>query len=203
MLIASDVAARGLDIPAVSHIFNFDVPFQPDDYVHRIGRTGRAGRIGHAFMLVGARDEKCVAAIEKLIGLPIARRAMEGLPEEAPRPERTRDARGRGRERQHGQGRERHGKSGRSEHKPRHETVRHDSATAAPAEERAATPRDSAPAQYPRPAQPGEKARAAQARRKSRRFLQLRLEPAARLLAAAGPSSPKTDEKLAAAESES
>ena len=64
LLIASDVAARGLDIPAVSHIFNFDVPFQPDDYVHRIGRTGRAGRTGHAFMLVGSRDEKCVAAIE-------------------------------------------------------------------------------------------------------------------------------------------
>ena len=48
LLVASDVAARGLDIPAVSHIFNFDVPFHPDDYVHRIGRTGRAGRTGHA-----------------------------------------------------------------------------------------------------------------------------------------------------------
>ena len=107
LLIASDVAARGLDIPAVSHVFNFDVPFQPDDYVHRIGRTGRAGRSGHAFMLVGARDEKCVAAIERLMGSPIPRRAMEGLPEETPKPERSRESRGRGRERTRGRGRER------------------------------------------------------------------------------------------------
>jgi superfamily II DNA/RNA helicase len=107
LLIASDVAARGLDIPAVSHVFNFDVPFQPDDYVHRIGRTGRAGRIGHAFMLVGARDEKSVAAIERLMGSPIPRRAMEGLPEETPKPERARDGRSRGRERTRGRTRER------------------------------------------------------------------------------------------------
>ena len=77
LLVASDVAARGLDIPAVSHIFNFDVPFQADDYVHRIGRTGRAGRTGHAFMLVTRRDEKSFAAIEKLTGLTIARRTMD------------------------------------------------------------------------------------------------------------------------------
>src|SRR5207237_192690 len=87
ILVASDVAARGLDIPAVSHIFNFDVPFQPDDYIHRIGRTGRAGREGHAFMLVSRADEKYVTAIEKLTGLTIERRAMEGLPEELPRSE--------------------------------------------------------------------------------------------------------------------
>ena len=55
LLVASDVAARGLDIPAVSHIFNYDTPFHADDYVHRIGRTGRAGRSGHAFMLVDRR----------------------------------------------------------------------------------------------------------------------------------------------------
>ena len=112
VLVASDVAARGLDIPAVSHIFNFDVPFQPDDYIHRIGRTGRAGRSGHAFMLVGGRDEKCVAAIEKLTGMPIPRRAMEGLPEEMPRPKTARDSRGRGRDRDRsrsGDRRERHG----------------------------------------------------------------------------------------------
>ena len=60
LLVASDVAARGLDIPAVSHVFNFDVPFHADDYVHRIGRTGRAGRTGDAFTLVGAprREER-------------------------------------------------------------------------------------------------------------------------------------------------
>src|SRR5258706_2797427 len=88
LLVASDVAARGLDIPAVGHIFNFDVPFQAEDYVHRIGRTGRAGRVGHALMLVGRRDEKNVAAIEKLIGQPITRTIMEGLPEEHESPQR-------------------------------------------------------------------------------------------------------------------
>ncbi len=72
LLVASDVAARGLDILDVSHIYNFDVPFHPDDYVHRIGRTGRAGRSGTAITLVaGANDAKAVAAIEKLIGQPI------------------------------------------------------------------------------------------------------------------------------------
>jgi superfamily II DNA/RNA helicase len=71
LLIASDVAARGLDIPDVSHVFNFDVPHHPDDYVHRIGRTGRAGRSGTAITLVAPIDSKAVAAIEKLIGQPI------------------------------------------------------------------------------------------------------------------------------------
>jgi superfamily II DNA/RNA helicase len=65
------VAARGLDIPAVSHIFNFDVPHHPDDYVHRIGRTGRAGLSGTAITLVAPIDSKAVSAIEKLIGQPI------------------------------------------------------------------------------------------------------------------------------------
>jgi len=79
LLVASDVAARGLDIPDVSHIYNFDVPFHPDDYVHRIGRTGRAGRSGTAITIVaGANDTKAVAAIEKLIGQPIP--VMEKLP---------------------------------------------------------------------------------------------------------------------------
>ena len=79
LLVASDVAARGLDIPDVSHIYNFDVPFHPDDYVHRIGRTGRAGRSGTAITIVaGANDAKAVAAIKKLIGQPIP--VMEKLP---------------------------------------------------------------------------------------------------------------------------
>ncbi|QFU16371.1 DEAD/DEAH box helicase [Microvirga thermotolerans] len=71
LLVASDVAARGLDIPAVSHVFNYDVPHHAEDYVHRIGRTGRAGRTGFAFTLVGPGDEKSLAAIEKLIGQSI------------------------------------------------------------------------------------------------------------------------------------
>jgi len=74
LLVASDVAARGLDIPAVSHIFNFDVPHHADDYVHRIGRTARAGRTGTAISIVTPLDQKSMAAIEKLIGqsIPIA-----------------------------------------------------------------------------------------------------------------------------------
>src|SRR5256885_6530406 len=56
LLVASDVAARGLDIPAVSHVFNFDVPHHPDDYVHRIGRTRRAGRTGTAITIGGPAD---------------------------------------------------------------------------------------------------------------------------------------------------
>jgi superfamily II DNA/RNA helicase len=68
ILVASDVAARGLDIPDVSHVFNYDVPHHAEDYVHRIGRTGRAGRAGASFTLVTKHDEKSVAAIIKLIG---------------------------------------------------------------------------------------------------------------------------------------
>ncbi len=68
LLICSDVAARGLDIKGVSHVFNFDIPMHPDDYVHRIGRTGRAGMSGRAFTFVsGEDDEKRLANIEKLI----------------------------------------------------------------------------------------------------------------------------------------
>ena len=66
-LIASDVAARGLDIPEVSHVFNYDVPIHAEDYVHRVGRTGRAGREGHAFTLATNAEAKYVKAIELLI----------------------------------------------------------------------------------------------------------------------------------------
>ncbi|MFZ5708548.1 MAG: DEAD/DEAH box helicase [Pseudomonadota bacterium] len=72
-LVASDVAARGLDIPAVSHIFNFDVPSHAEDYIHRIGRTGRAGRTGVAITLATAADQKYLDAIEALVKMPIPR----------------------------------------------------------------------------------------------------------------------------------
>ncbi|GJD53545.1 ATP-dependent RNA helicase RhlE [Methylobacterium crusticola] len=96
LLVASDVAARGLDIPAVSHVFNFDVPHHAEDYVHRIGRTGRAGRSGRALTLVGRGDEKSLAAIETLIGQPIAwlDGDLSALPDEEPG--ETRERRGRG-----------------------------------------------------------------------------------------------------------
>src|ERR1700749_1859618 len=73
LLVASDVAARGLDIPAVTHVFNFDVPHHADHYVHRIGRTGRAGRAGTAISIVTPLDQKSMAAIEKLTGQTIPR----------------------------------------------------------------------------------------------------------------------------------
>jgi superfamily II DNA/RNA helicase len=76
LLVASDVAARGLDIPDVSHVFNFDVPTHAEDYVHRIGRTGRAGRSGAAFTLLTREDGKYLAGIEKLIGTTIPVRGV-------------------------------------------------------------------------------------------------------------------------------
>ena len=81
LLVASDVAARGLDIPATSHVFNFDVPHHADDYVHRIGRTGRAGRAGTAISIVTPLDQKSMAAIEKLIGqtIPPRRRQLSSV----------------------------------------------------------------------------------------------------------------------------
>ncbi len=72
-LVASDVAARGLDVPAVSHVFNFDVPSHAEDYVHRIGRTGRAGRDGKAIMICTARDDKNLADVERLVQREIPR----------------------------------------------------------------------------------------------------------------------------------
>lgn len=75
ILVASDVAARGLDIKGVSHVFNFDAPWHPDDYVHRIGRTGRAGATGVAYTLIGKDDEENIDNIEKLTGQKIPRLA--------------------------------------------------------------------------------------------------------------------------------
>jgi len=83
LLVASDVAARGLDIPAVSHIFNFDVPTHAEDYIHRIGRTGRAGLSGTAITIATPIDRKYVAAIEKLIGAPIEEIPVEASDERA------------------------------------------------------------------------------------------------------------------------
>jgi superfamily II DNA/RNA helicase len=79
LLVASDVAARGLDIAFLSHVFNFDVPINAEDYVHRIGRTGRAGREGRAFTLAAPEDGLLVSAIEKLIGKEIPRLTVEGI----------------------------------------------------------------------------------------------------------------------------
>jgi len=96
LLVASDVAARGLDVPSVSHVFNYDVPSHAEDYVHRIGRTGRAGRSGKAIMICEPRDEKNLAAVEHLIQKEIPRVALEtaaaasATDDQAPKPKRAR-----------------------------------------------------------------------------------------------------------------
>jgi superfamily II DNA/RNA helicase len=89
VLVASDVAARGLDVKGVSHVINFDVPWQPDDYIHRIGRTGRAGMTGIAITLATREDGEAIGRIEKLIGHKIPRAAGKPVEEaaESKRPE--------------------------------------------------------------------------------------------------------------------
>ncbi len=78
LLVASDVAARGLDVKGVSHVFNFDTPWHPDDYVHRIGRTGRAGATGRAFTFVAPEDAEAIENVEKLTGGKIPVYVMAG-----------------------------------------------------------------------------------------------------------------------------
>ena len=133
LLVASDVAARGLDIPIVSHVFNFDVPHHADDYVHRIGRTGRAGRAGTAISIVTSLDTKSIAAIERLIGQPIPRAegdfsvsteaAVDG---DAPREHRSREGSREGSRggRKPRRGGEREPRQG-GEREPRHSEARH------------------------------------------------------------------------------
>jgi len=84
LLVASDVAARGLDIPAVSHVFNFDMPTHAEDYIHRIGRTGRAGRLGTSISLASSADGKYLDAIVKLIQKDIPVMTLDGAPKDEP-----------------------------------------------------------------------------------------------------------------------
>jgi superfamily II DNA/RNA helicase len=144
LLIASDVAARGLDIPDVSHIFNFDVPHHADDYVHRIGRTGRAGKTGTAYTIVGPGDSRAVAEIEKLIGQSIPwadALPVEAASADAPPPLHT-DSRHQAREPQ---------REGRGGSRTRHRGHRSGEPRAPREEERAAPEQLQAPpAQAPR-----------------------------------------------------
>ena len=79
ILVATDVAARGLDIPEVALVVNFDVPRDPDDYIHRVGRTARAGRVGTSVTLIGQRDVDLVHAIEERVGSSMAEYEEEGV----------------------------------------------------------------------------------------------------------------------------
>ncbi len=96
MLVCSDVAARGIDIGGLSHVFNFDVPIHAEDYVHRIGRTGRAGRSGHAYTIASPDDRGFVEAIEKLTGHAIPPLGVDGIAS-AEWSDEPRGRRGRGR----------------------------------------------------------------------------------------------------------
>jgi superfamily II DNA/RNA helicase len=120
ILVASDVAARGLDIDDITHVFNFDVPYNAEDYVHRIGRTGRAGRSGRAFTLMTPDDGRNVGAIERLIRRSIARHNVdlpEGEPHEGGPPERRHAERGHRRPR----GPDRHARAQPEREEPRGE----------------------------------------------------------------------------------
>ncbi len=127
VLVASDVAARGLDVKGVSHVINFDVPWQPDDYIHRIGRTGRAGMKGIAITLATREDSEAVSAIEKLVGHKIPRvKGDEPAETAAPEPaaEEKREARPKRAERKPREERPERPRRTTQEDQPRHEEPR-------------------------------------------------------------------------------
>jgi superfamily II DNA/RNA helicase len=108
VLVATDVAARGLDIVELPVVINYDVPFQSEDYVHRIGRTGRAGASGLTIMLMTGSDERAVAGIERLTKQQFEVRTLTGIERPRQRPERDRgEGRDRGETRHRGEGRDR------------------------------------------------------------------------------------------------
>ncbi len=129
ILVASDVAARGLDIKGVSHVFNFDAPWHPDDYVHRIGRTGRAGAKGVAYTFVTSEDAEAIDNIQKLIGTKIPYADLPGA---------SGNAVSDGQEEKPAKGRSRRGSSRKDEREPaRAETPRAEQRTRPSREERA------------------------------------------------------------------
>jgi len=79
VLVATDIAARGIDVEGISHVINYDVPQQAEDYVHRIGRTGRAEAVGNAFTFVAPDDERMVHRIEYVLGQKLPRRQVDGI----------------------------------------------------------------------------------------------------------------------------
>jgi superfamily II DNA/RNA helicase len=151
LLIASDVAARGLDIPAVSHIFNFDVPHHPDDYVHRIGRTGRAGLSGTAITLVAPIDNKAVSAIERLTGqtipwagTPAPAESRDSRPHDSGRPQHNGG-------RDHGEHQPQHRQDQPRQEHPRHESPRQEQPRQAQSRQNQAAGRTEPPRQRAAP----------------------------------------------------
>src|SRR5213078_1500727 len=98
VLVATDIAARGIDVDGISHVVNYDFPMHPEDYVHRIGRTGRAQAIGDAISFITPEDHGPLRSLERFIGRGIVRKRAEGFDYKAPAP--PRDERGRGQRRQ-------------------------------------------------------------------------------------------------------
>ena len=163
LLVASDVAARGLDIPDVSHVFNYDVPHHADDYVHRIGRTGRAGKSGQTFMIATPADARTLDKVIKLIGeTPEELKIDLNWDEARERGERQRkNSPERGAKGGRGRDRERPSRGGGD--RPRRTEVAAESAPAveadAPAPEVARPPREPRPARAPRSETPAVSAR--------------------------------------------
>jgi superfamily II DNA/RNA helicase len=169
ILVASDVAARGLDIKGVSHVFNYDVPWQPDDYIHRIGRTGRAGKTGTAITLVTGADTEALETIEKLIGskiptldAPVRGAAAPAAPaEEAPAEEaRTEEPPKRAR-RERRPRREERAEARQEAHPAPHPAGAEPvearvEERSAPREDRSEAPREAEPARHPARAEPVE-----------------------------------------------
>jgi ATP-dependent RNA helicase RhlE len=87
-MVATDIAARGLDVEGISHVINYDMPATADDYIHRIGRTGRAEHTGDAFTLVAPDDKDMVRSLEKIMGKPLPHLTLAGFDYMAPAPER-------------------------------------------------------------------------------------------------------------------
>jgi superfamily II DNA/RNA helicase len=158
LLAASDVAARGLDIPDVSHIFNFDLPWQSDDYVHRIGRTGRAGKEGNSLSLVTPDELKSLRDIEKMLGEPVVWLGAEPSAEDYAQAGKRKRRGGRGAPRGRGSAAAGHaedkGRQGRGERRPRprpHERQEAKEGRAERAPERAQeAPREQARQEQPR-----------------------------------------------------
>jgi superfamily II DNA/RNA helicase len=164
LLVCSDVAARGLDVQGMSHVFNFDVPSHAEDYVHRIGRTGRAGMTGTAITLVTPHDGKYLAAITRLIGREIERQVLPGLDPVPVDPEEPNH-----RERAPRDGRSRRGGRGQRErgHEPRAELP---PAQLAPASSPLPQPRaEPAPVRPPPEARPARESRASREHRRGER----------------------------------